>query len=288
MSYNAEVGLAASTYTIEVKIDGAGSWTPVNIVCAGVSDTWENLIDSLNGNLSGATAYISNYGLYIKSNTIGASSTIQVQDGTSTPFIAAVNGISTAWLITIETPVDGINATYTATLEIDDAGNAVVIDVVGSSAFNFKGYVDEIQADIDAIEGTYPEFVDVTVSLESAVGENSYVKIESGTTGSASVADFQDTDLASELTDYDSISNKNYGTDPTSDPNDPLKNFGVLNPTNLDDRGYVIRIVYQTQSNEPDPDEYNYPNDIRIPEFSIITDIVEEDIFYDLEYGEEA
>lgn len=58
-------------------------------------------------------------------------------------------------------------------------------------------------------------------------------------------------------------------------PPDGGSTFGVQNPTDTDDDGYVLRITYQTQDGNGD-----LTNDIRLPYFYNITDVNVEDVQY--------
>lgn len=65
--------------------------------------------------------------------------------------------------------------------------------------------------------------------------------------------------------------------------NTPFSSEDILNPTLLDPRGYEFRYTYKTVNADVNSKDYLFGNDIRLPYFNLITDILEDDIIFEIE-----
>lgn len=77
------------------------------------------------------------------------------------------------------------------------------------------------------------------------------------------------------------IQDLNTDTVPSGEPtsSDPAVDFGVLNPTDSDDNGYWLRIVYKTKNGNND-----FQNDIIFRKFFLISNIEDDDFTFNLDY----
>lgn len=158
------LGLTTGTYHLRLSIDG-GALTEYPFT-VNVADTWATILTTINGLVGivgNASASIIGGRLKISSLSKGSTSSIDIADGLTTPFLAGINGLGN--LTSLLTPVDGLNAGVKITVD------QVTIDNIDLGASPTTSQANIILA-INALFFTSPLAQNV-----AAVHATNYIKI---------------------------------------------------------------------------------------------------------------
>lgn len=148
---------------------------------------------------------------------------------------------------------------YTFTVTVN-GGLPQTIPVVGQNAQTMQTLIAEINA---SLTGAIADF-DPTGT--------GFIRITSNTWGVGS------TILMADISLFAAITNAN-PTPVAAVAGVDGQSFGVFNPSSTDPKGYWLRLVYKTKDGNG-----NFTQDIRLPNFYNITNVQEDDLFYDLQY----
>ena len=191
-------GSLAPNFSATIEVDGG---TPQLIEDSGSNlQTMQQVLDLINGNVSGAAATLVGTEVRITSNITGNSSTVLINDpGGPTGLFSNMTNI-----VTTSNPVGGTSTDYFAEIAIDNGGNQL-ITVAGDDAQNFAQLLALINQGLSGAEATL------------AAGN---IRITSNSTGATSTVDISSTppapDLFASLANFNTLLPPVDGIDATS------------------------------------------------------------------------